>query len=134
MSNILIFFCSTCYILADREPRRKWDLRSDEGIFLGYSVNRKAYKVFNNCTCNAMESINVVVDDIKADHRHIKHDDDDQVVMPLVSKDVSNIPANTACPEENKSSASDSDDNDSNRKQSLSRIQKYHPTSNIIRS
>lgn len=42
--------------------------------------------------------------------------------MPLVSKDVSNIPANTACPEENKSSASDSDDNDSNRKQSLSRI------------
>lgn len=69
-----------------------------------------------------MESINVVVDDIKADHRHIKHDDDDQVVMPLVSKDVSNIPANTACPEENKSSASDSDDNDSNRKQSLSRI------------
>ena len=43
-------FGSTCYILVDREPRRKLDPRSDEGIFLGYSRNSRAYRVFNKWT------------------------------------------------------------------------------------
>ena len=40
-------FGSKCYILADREQRRKLDPKSDEGIFLGYSTNSRAYRVFN---------------------------------------------------------------------------------------
>lgn len=51
------------YILADREQRRKMDLKSDEGKFLGYSINNRAYRVFNSRTKVMMESINVVVDD-----------------------------------------------------------------------
>ena len=41
----------------------KFDTRSDEGIFLGYSTNNRAYRVFNIRKSTVMESINVVVDD-----------------------------------------------------------------------
>jgi len=43
------------------------DPKSDEGIFLGYSTNSRAYKVFNSRTKVVMESINVVIDDISVD-------------------------------------------------------------------
>ena len=36
-------FGSTCFILKDRENVGKFDSRSDEGIFLGYSSTSKAY-------------------------------------------------------------------------------------------
>ena len=40
-------FGSTCFILKDRENVGKFDSRSDEGIFLGYSPTSKAYRVCN---------------------------------------------------------------------------------------
>jgi len=36
-----------CYILNDQE--NKFDAKSDEGIFLGYSTNSRAYRVYNKC-------------------------------------------------------------------------------------
>jgi hypothetical protein len=54
---------SKCYILRDRENLGKFDTKSDEGIFLGYSTNSRAYRVFKKRTETMMESINVVVDD-----------------------------------------------------------------------
>jgi hypothetical protein len=39
------------------------DPKSDEGIFLGYSINHRAYLVFSTKTKTMMESINVVIDD-----------------------------------------------------------------------
>ena len=56
-------FGSKCYILDDREQRRKMDPKSDEGIFLGYSINSRAYKVFKSRTKVMKESINVIIDD-----------------------------------------------------------------------
>jgi len=56
-------FESMCYILRDRENLEKIDPKSDEGIFLGYSTNGRAYRVFNKRTGTVMESINVVIDD-----------------------------------------------------------------------
>jgi len=41
----------------------KFDPKSDEGIFLGYSTNSRAYIVYNTITETEMESINVVIDD-----------------------------------------------------------------------
>ena len=38
-------FGSKCFILNDRESLGKFDAKSDEGIFLGYSVNSRAYRV-----------------------------------------------------------------------------------------
>jgi hypothetical protein len=56
-------FGSKCYILRDRENLEKFDPKSDEGIFLGYSTNSCAYRFFNKRTKTVMESINVVIDD-----------------------------------------------------------------------
>ena len=39
------------------------DPKSDEDIFLGYSTNSRAYRVFNSRTNVLMESINVIMDD-----------------------------------------------------------------------
>jgi len=55
-------FGSKCYILSDRDYRRKIDPKSDEEIFLGYSTNSRAYRVFNSKTETVIESINVVID------------------------------------------------------------------------
>jgi len=56
-------FGSKCYIFKDREPLGKFDSRSDEGIFLGYSTTSRAFRVYNLQTSSLMESINVVIDD-----------------------------------------------------------------------
>lgn len=37
----------------------KFDSNSDEGIFLGYSIRSKAYRVYNKITSSLEESINV---------------------------------------------------------------------------
>jgi hypothetical protein len=54
---------SPCYILQDQENLRKFDTKSDESTFLGYSSNSHAYKVFNHRSNTVIESINVVIND-----------------------------------------------------------------------
>ena len=49
-------------ILNDKQKISKLDAKSDEGIFLGYSLNSGAHKVHNKRTNAVMESVNVVVD------------------------------------------------------------------------
>ena len=56
-------FGSTCFILKDRENVGKFDSRSDEGIFLGYSSTSKAYRVYNKRTKKVMEIVNAVIDE-----------------------------------------------------------------------
>ena len=56
-------FISTYFILNNMEQVRKFDVKIDKGIFLGYSLNSRAYSVYNKRTKVVMESINVVVDD-----------------------------------------------------------------------
>ena len=63
--NYFHIFGSVCYILNDREQRGKLDAKSDEGVFLGYSNNHLAYRVYNKRTRTVMESTNIVVDDLK---------------------------------------------------------------------
>ena len=55
-------FRSTCFILKDRENVGKFDSRSNEEIFLGYSSTSKAYRVYNKRTKKVMETVNVVID------------------------------------------------------------------------
>ena len=45
-SNLSYFhiFNSTCYILKDHQYLGKFDSKSDEGVFLGYSMNSKTYQ------------------------------------------------------------------------------------------
>ena len=55
-------FGSKCYIKRD-DDIGKFDPRSDEGIFLRYSLKNKAYRCFNKRTKTIVESANVKVDE-----------------------------------------------------------------------
>ncbi|KAG7564434.1 Ribonuclease H-like superfamily [Arabidopsis suecica] len=52
-----------CYILNDKDYLGKFDSKSDEGMFLGYSETSTAFRIYNKRTCAIMESVNVVFDD-----------------------------------------------------------------------
>ena len=55
-------FGSKCYIL--KESRKgKFDVKGDEGIFLGYSCKSKAYRCLNLSTHKIIESVHVKVDE-----------------------------------------------------------------------
>ena len=64
-SNVKNFriFGGTCFILTNRENMGKFDSRSDEGIFLGYSSTSKAYWVYKKRTKKVMKTVNVVIDE-----------------------------------------------------------------------
>jgi hypothetical protein len=69
-------FGSKCYIKRDDDSLGKFDSRSDEGIFLGYSSNKNAYRCYNPRLQKILESENVKVDDLKS--RRIKSQDNVQ--------------------------------------------------------
>ena len=58
-----VFGCK-CFVLNNGKDRLgKFDAKSDEGIFLGYSTSSKAYRVFNKRTLVVEESIHVIFDE-----------------------------------------------------------------------
>ena len=70
-------FGRKCYIL--KESRKgKFDVESDEGIFLGYANKRKAYKCLNLATHKVIESAHVKIDDFveKNDEKNNKEPED----------------------------------------------------------
>ncbi|KAA0058241.1 gag-pol polyprotein [Cucumis melo var. makuwa] len=70
-------FGSTCYILANRDYHRKWDVKSKQGIFLGYSQNSRAYRVFNSISGTVMETINGLVNDFESSTTQTYDEDDE---------------------------------------------------------
>ncbi|KAI3707672.1 hypothetical protein L6452_26301 [Arctium lappa] len=54
-----------CYVLNDRENLSKFQAKADEGIFIGYSLQSKAYRIYNTRTKTVLESINVTFDESK---------------------------------------------------------------------
>ncbi|XP_022891884.1 uncharacterized protein LOC111406737 [Olea europaea var. sylvestris] len=70
-------FGSKCYILRDRENLGKFESKSDEGVFLGYSRNSRAFRVYNSRTHVVMESINVVIDDAVSEGESVENCDRD---------------------------------------------------------
>ena len=65
--NLIYFhvFGCICYILNDRDQLGKFQAKSDQIVFLGYSTNSCAYRIYNLKTEIIMESINVLIDDYK---------------------------------------------------------------------
>ena len=55
------------YILKD-DRNGKFDAKSDEGIFLGYSTRSKSYKCLNTNTNKIVESANVNFDEYREVH------------------------------------------------------------------
>nr|GFB39031.1 hypothetical protein [Tanacetum cinerariifolium] len=57
-------FGSICYIVRDGENLNKMKEKGDECIFVGYSTQMRAYRVFNKRTRMIMESIHVNFDEL----------------------------------------------------------------------
>ena len=64
LANVKHFrvFGSKCYIKRENKSG-KFDSRVDEGIFVGYSWNSKAYRCYNLRLKSIVESINVKIDE-----------------------------------------------------------------------
>jgi hypothetical protein len=60
--SYLKVFGSKCYILKESR-KEKFDVKGDEGIFLGYSCKSKAYRCLNLSTHKVIESAHVKVDE-----------------------------------------------------------------------
>ena len=63
--NVKFFhvFGSRCFIFNSKEHRNKFDVKADEGIFLGYSLTSKAYWVLNKRSRKIEETYYVTFDD-----------------------------------------------------------------------
>ena len=63
---------------------------SDEAIFVGYSTNSKAYRVFNKRTLTVEESIHVIFnEDIFLSLGKLKCVDNDTIILEKEIKDLS---------------------------------------------
>lgn len=72
-------FGSTYYFQVTRDQRRKLNPKNDEGIFFGYSINSRAYHMFNYCTKYMMESINFIINNVQS--KVITHEDQDFSIL-----------------------------------------------------
>ncbi|KAL5568693.1 hypothetical protein UlMin_025268 [Ulmus minor] len=79
---------TACYII------NRFDSKSEKGIFVGYSMTSKAYRVYNVRTKNIMESTNVVIDDIGK--QDIPKDPIENNILELEEKLSENI-SNSIC-------------------------------------
>ncbi|GJZ48043.1 retrovirus-related pol polyprotein from transposon TNT 1-94 [Tanacetum coccineum] len=98
-------FGSKCFILNTKDYLTKFDPKSTEGVFLGYSPNSKAYIVLNKETMKVEESLNVnfeetpppksspLVDDDILENDIIEDQDKDLEIKEnkSLNKEISNI-------------------------------------------
>ena len=57
------FDCKYFILNNEKENLAKFDLKSDEGIFMGYSTISKGYRVYNKRTLVIEESMHVLFDE-----------------------------------------------------------------------
>ncbi|GJV08096.1 retrovirus-related pol polyprotein from transposon TNT 1-94 [Tanacetum coccineum] len=70
-------FGSKCFILNTKDYLKKFDLKSYEGIFLGYSQNSKAYIILDKHTRKVEESLKVTFDETHSPSKTSPLVDDD---------------------------------------------------------
>lgn len=66
----------------------KFDEKYDEGIFLGYSLSSKVYRIYNKITLTIEEFMHVSFDETNTSKEDIVVCDDDDIIEP--SEEVSN--------------------------------------------
>lgn len=92
--NILKVFGSDAYIHIPKQSRKKWDLKSKKGIFVGYSLHTKGYRIYLPDENKVEISCNVVFHPIPEENKNvvpkvIKHYDclfpniDEEVVIDI---------------------------------------------------
>ncbi|XP_022870546.1 uncharacterized protein LOC111389800 [Olea europaea var. sylvestris] len=125
-------FGSKCYILRDRENLSKFESKSDEGIFLGYSRNSRAFRVYNLRTRVVIESINVVIDDAVSEGESGEKCDNDGDL--LSSSDPTELPMPESSRKKPETSEKETlpQNLDKNPKEPSTRVKSSHPKDNII--
>ncbi|GJU97309.1 retrovirus-related pol polyprotein from transposon TNT 1-94 [Tanacetum coccineum] len=81
-------FGSKCFILNTKDYLTKFDPKSYEGVFLGYSQNSKAYIILNKQTRKFEESLNVTFDETPPPSKisPLMDDDSDEEEAIMVTK------------------------------------------------
>ena len=75
-------FGCKCFVLNNgKDNLGKFDAKSDEGIFLGYSLTSKAFRVFNKRILVVEESIHVIFDKSNPPSKKDSLDDDDVGIL-----------------------------------------------------
>ena len=69
----------------------KFDSRSDEGIFLGYSSTSKAYRVYNKRTKKVMKTVNVVINESSESSSKKLSEEIPKEILPPEPKDIQEI-------------------------------------------
>ncbi|XP_019173231.1 PREDICTED: uncharacterized protein LOC109168701 [Ipomoea nil] len=127
---------NTAYHIINRDRNRvaKFETKSDEGIFLGYATNSRAYRVYNKVTKTIMESTNVVIDDQPSDI--ITTTQPGPVTEPDTSCPEPNpespMPSPTSTQPDQETESESESDTDHSDIDIPTRIQKAHPIQNVI--
>ena len=127
MSHLRVFGCR-CFVHNNgKDNLGKFDAKSDEAIFLGYSLHSKAYRVFNNRTRTMEESPHVVFDEINTRLARKKFVDD--IVESLERVHIDDEQEET--PKDTNSIEEESQHEEEESSREL-RISKNHPLENVI--
>jgi len=70
ISHLKVFGCSYFVLNNGKENMGKFDEKTDHGIFIGYSLNSYAYRVYKKRPMIVEESVHVVFDEV--DHKNIQ--------------------------------------------------------------
>ncbi|GJR31039.1 retrovirus-related pol polyprotein from transposon TNT 1-94 [Tanacetum coccineum] len=88
-------FGSKCFILNTKDYLTKFDPKSYEGVFLGYSQNSKAYIILNKHTRKIKESLNVTFDETPPPSKTSPLVDDDldeeEAIREIEKKNLENV-------------------------------------------
>jgi len=66
ISHLHVFGCKCFELNNGKDNLGKSDAKFDEGIFLGYSLHNKAFRIYNKWTMIVKESIHVAFDETNA--------------------------------------------------------------------
>ena len=84
--NYFHVYDSKCFILNTKDYLTKFDHKSNESIFLDYSLKSKAYRVFNKKTMVVEESMNVTFDESKPLLKYKELIDEDQAIERVIKQ------------------------------------------------
>ena len=89
--NVLYFrtFGYKCFVLNNNKDNLgKFDTKANEGIFFGYSIHSKAYRVYNKRTLVVEESVHITFDEHNSPSKNIISDDVEEVEKSLKKLDI----------------------------------------------
>ena len=89
ISHFHVFGCK-CFVHNNgKDHLGKFDAKSDEGIFIGYSLTSKAFRVYNKRTLQVEESIHVVFDEFPSSLLRINTSQEEEEENPWSLPEIS---------------------------------------------